>query len=88
MQQLTQGVLHCKWNAVSCDTADSVLKRVSYKPDPSGMQHNERAHQEYTGSEECKNEFWGNIEPLSVLHLKICFLSCETIDSVRVGGEK
>ena len=45
----TGGGLHCKWNAVSCDTADSVLKRVSYKPGPSGTQHNERAHQEYMG---------------------------------------
>ena len=84
MQQLPRGVLHCKWNAVSCDTADSVLNRVSYKPGPSGTQHNERAHQEYMGSEECKNEHWGNMEPLSGLH----FHSCETIDSVRVGGVK
>ena len=61
MQELThRGVLHCKWNAVSCDTADSVLKRVSYKPGPAGRNITReliRNTWEYIGSEECKDEF-------------------------------
>ena len=56
----TRGVLHYKWNAVSCDTADSVLKRVSYKPGPAGRNITReliRNTWEYIGSEECKYEF-------------------------------
>ena len=78
-------MLHCKWNAVSCDTADSVLKRVSYKPGPAGRNITRELIRNtwgYMGMQSMSFEATWN------LHFQTCFVSCETIDSIRVGWKE
>ena len=84
----TGGVLHCKWNADSCDTADSVLKRVSYKPGPAGRNITReliRNTWEYIG---IHGKPWDQRNARMSFEatwnlFQSYFVSCETID--RVG---